>query len=549
VRFSFMLKSNNNGLLSTVGLKHWLYFALAVYFIIATTILIIVPQSLVWDPALCLKMTDNALKNIPFNNYAHPDLHNLNKDTFEYVTWWSPGQFAIPLVFQKCLGVTISTAIKITIFLSSVIAAAGIYCLFQQLVKKNDAISTDRTKLINSATLLLLFTICHPLFWESFFAYDGGGVLMVGFCPWYIYWIIKIDKLNILNLSGILAAALIGFFLKTSFTGVFLSSLLYLFLSQSVQVSFTFKTLDPKKIIRNGIYLAALFVAYMLVTKFAFLNRNTNISNSSLGIRPQIRTIIYPIVAPILGLFSIHSSNRTYQWLSITPFILVFYCYFFITKHASITYKYLLFSFIAGYSCFYTLLYFLNLDISYEARHFKILTLLIIPSLFIQTKALQRGRYLIYAFGAIFILWNISYNIKRIGDNMKLRNVASTISGLPISYPNDIIKKLHYLDQLKGSAKDIFYLQSNDPAITLEIKHGRILLEDNFIDFGFKNNKRKDATIYFGQNTGKLYIVYPKANFRQDSLVYLTKFEKYKKFNRIYQSDSCNIYLAIPSPH
>ena len=65
-----------------------LYGIIGLYIITAITVLLRSSQGVDWDPATCIKMTDNAFKGIPFNAYAHPKPINLNNDEFEFFTWW-----------------------------------------------------------------------------------------------------------------------------------------------------------------------------------------------------------------------------------------------------------------------------------------------------------------------------------------------------------------------------------------------------------------------------------------------------------------------------
>jgi hypothetical protein len=92
-------------------LKYVIYTFLIIYFVFVTCSLIVSNQSIGWDAAMGIKMTDNAAKKIPFNYYQHPATGNLSKDELEFVAWWSPGQFALPLLIQTVTGFKIGTAV------------------------------------------------------------------------------------------------------------------------------------------------------------------------------------------------------------------------------------------------------------------------------------------------------------------------------------------------------------------------------------------------------------------------------------------------------
>jgi hypothetical protein len=262
-----------------------LYGILFSYFIIAAVTLMVSYQNTGWDAGLCLKMTDNGYKHIPFNYYAHPNPKNLNADQYEFVTWWSPGQFAIPLLIQKCFNVRLSIALKLLTIFCMLISAGGIFQLYKKLITKENNIGWDMPLTTAISLVLLIFTVAQPFFWGNLNAYDGGGILMLAYCPWFIYWVIKCNRVNIYSSIILLIFGIIGFFLKTSFTSIFAGSLLYLFLSGSILPFNSLKTINFKEIIVKGIYLGGILIIYILVIKTAFLNQNQSISDSSPGIR------------------------------------------------------------------------------------------------------------------------------------------------------------------------------------------------------------------------------------------------------------------------
>ncbi|GAC1309845.1 MAG: hypothetical protein NVSMB24_26010 [Mucilaginibacter sp.] len=520
-----------------------LYAMLFLYFIIAAVTLISSSQSGNWDTSLCLKMTDNAYKHIPFNYYAHPNPKNLNEDQYEFVTWWSPGQFALPLIIEKYLDVKLAVALKLLTMLCLVISAWGIFLLYKQLLKnKATQIAGESVTAVGLACVLFVITL--PFFWGNLNVYDGGGILLLAYCPWFIYWLIKCKGITVLNILILLISGLIGFFLKSSFTSVFIGALLYLFLANSIFPFTTLKGLDVKKIIVNALYLGGALIIYILIIKVAFLSHNRGISNSSTGFRMQPRVLFFPMDAPVLSLFSLDHLNKTYQWIIASVFILP--CYYLLLKSEHITpiFKNVLVSFVGGCIGFYLLMYFLNYDVSYELRHFRIATILFVPALYISFSHLTGVKYIFYGVMILYFGVNIYSYIENLVA-AKAPGPLPAISGLPASYPAELLNKIHHLDSATGEDRDIFYFKSYDPAIALEIKNSRVLFEDNFINFHFDNQLRFNRTLYWGTNSGQIYIVYPLAEFKKDSALYLTRFEKYKKFKSIYQIKGFTILKAI----
>ena len=521
--------------------KYSLYIIFAAYFIISAIILIITPQKPVWDAGLCIKMTDNVYRHIPFNHYAHPNPQNLDKDESEFVSWWSPGQFALPLWIKTTLSIKLGSAVKILIMLCMLIASLGIYNLFKILIEKKNQVKNEAATL---SLIFLLFTVLQPFFWENIFRYDGGGILILAYAPWFIYWVIRLDRINLYNMIFLLLLALAGFFLKTAFTGIFLGALLYLFLG-GLSFRDPFESQNFKQIIRNGVRLFIVFIAYILIIKFAFLDHSRNIGDSSLGIRLQPRVLFYPITAPVMGIFSLDFLNRTYQW--ILAAIVAIPAYYLILRSSNLSpmYKKVLIGFCGTAILFFIFLYFLNVDVSYEPRHYRLITILFTPAIFL---SLSERRVLNY-FTIILAISFTLINVYRFSTDILNRPTGQvyTFSGFISGYPNNLIKKIHSLDNFKNKGKDIFYFSSSEPEIALEVKNNRVLLEDNFINFHFDNQARFKPVLYFGRNSGNIYVIYPISQFKQDSASYLTRFEKYKKFEKIYQSDGYAIYKAILS--
>jgi hypothetical protein len=518
-----------------------LYAFIGLYIITSVTVLVRSYQGVDWDPGTCIKMTDNAYKGIPFNAYAHPKPGNLNEDEFEFVTWWSPGQFAVPLLIQKIIGVKVNIAIRILTALCLLIAGLGIFKLFRLFLKnENDEVGNGSS----TATIaLLLFALLQPFFWKNIFVYNGGGILMLAYCPWFIYWVIKINRITLYSLLLLLLAGFVGFFLKSSFTSIFAGALFYLFLTKSINAGVPVKQQNLKKITVNALCLGAVLLVYILTIKIAYLNHNTGISQSSTGIRVQPRVLLYPVIAPVIGLFSLNFLNKTVYWIIASFFVIPIYYLLFKNNRLSLTYKYVLISFVITTVSFYALLYFINVDVSYELRHYIIISILLTPAFFISLWRLPFGKYLVYGIAGIYIAINVYQLTAIIIANPKYRE-TNLYSGFPTNYPADLIEKVHALDNLKNHKKDIFYFRSSELTIALEVRNNRVLFEDNFVNFHFNNKARYNSTLYFGRNSGELYLIYPLQNFKQDSISYLTRFEKYKSFEKIYQTKGYAIFKA-----
>jgi len=531
-------------------IKYILYAIIFLYFIVAAFILLTLTGGVDFDAALCIKMADNAYKHIPFNNYAHPDPQNLNKDGYEFMTWWSPGQYVLPLLIKNFLNVKLEIALKILTAICLLFSGFGIFKLYGQLVNRKKYAGLPNDTQTNVIVLVsLVFTIGQPFFLSNLFFYDGGGILMLTWCPWFIWWVIKFGRITFYSLLTLLFLSLIGFFLKIAFTSIFMGALFYLFLSKSIIIGNPFDNQNLRKLFLNAFYLGLVFAVYIFIVKTVFLNHNTNISDSSTGIRLQPRVLVYPVVAPMLGMFSLDFIDRTYQWIIAAAFILPVYYLILKSKAINLSYKYILISFGGICIAFFSILYVLNVDVSYALRHYRIITILLTPAFFISIwRGGNWGKYFAGALLSLCTVINITYFVKALAGTVHNENAVSDYSGLQSPFPAALIKKIHSLDNLKDKGREIFYFKNVDPAVALEVRNNRVLLEDNFANFHFNNSLRFKPTLYFGYNIGAVYMIYPLNDFKQDSTTYFTRFERYKKFEKIYQTGGYAIYQAVAMP-
>lgn len=519
-----------------------MYAVIGVYLACLLLTLALKNQDVIWDARLCLKMAGNAQQHIPFNYYRHPDTQNINNDKLEFVTWWSPGQFALPMFIQQTLGLKLNIAIKILLAICLLISATGIFSLYQVALQYAFP-GDDKREFVSLC--LLLFTLMQPMFWESVFHYDGGGILLLAYCPWFIYTVIKIKRVNALNLFLLLIAAFAGFFLKATFTCVFMGALLYLFLSKAIDAGFPFLQQNFKKVLTKGAYLALTFAIYFMVLKLAFLSHNRNIVDSGMGIRLQPRVIAFPLIAPLFKLFALEFLNKTVYWLMGCIFVLPLYWLILKSKAIGTDYKQVLVGFFMAGTAFFMLLYILNVDVSYELRHYAFLSILLVPALFLTALSHTFTKYLL---STVIVLCTICSGCKFVSaynGTTWFKPSAADQSGLLYSYPASLLTEINRLDRLKPSGQNIFYFKSGDPLPALQVNNNRVLLEDCFVNFGFDNAPRFQQIAYYGTNRGELYVVYPDAGFRQDSVKFLTKFQKYHQYNKIYSADGFTIYRAV----
>jgi len=155
---------------------------------------------------------------LSLNNHLNGDAWNktlaLSKDASHVVshelTWWSPGQYEIPYLLAKLLGISISTAIVLLVFTSLI---GG--CIFYYKVFKSSLIEH---KIILAALLILL---CQRFLNIYFIQYYSSDIFLFFLTPFYIYCYKRVlnnnRQLLVLKLLLLTAINIAGAFIKSSF--------------------------------------------------------------------------------------------------------------------------------------------------------------------------------------------------------------------------------------------------------------------------------------------------------------------------------------------
>lgn len=121
------------------------------------------------DPGFGLSVWNDMANGGPFNQLAIPSPMDITQNKELFLTWWSPGQYAIPGVLSYVLGISISTASIWVTLLFSVVGLVGWYFVYQKL---------GFDELTIGLCLFLITT--SRLFTINFLNYTGGELLLFG---------------------------------------------------------------------------------------------------------------------------------------------------------------------------------------------------------------------------------------------------------------------------------------------------------------------------------------------------------------------------------
>lgn len=497
-------------------------------------LLVINPPSLFPDPANGFQVMRAMELGGKFNRMVTPDQDDFSQNTSEFLTWWSPGQYLIPYAFKLLFGFNTGQASAITITLCQLLGLSGFYLFFKKI---------GFTPLI--AAISLVFIACQQFFVVPYVFYNGGEILFFAFTGWFLYGCTSLEKTGWKQVLFVLFSGWIGFLCKSSVMWIYAGGLLFLWLRLS---------LPQKKQtgwIKNGLWIGIPAIIAISTIYLLFLSKGQNPASASAGIKLDWKTFSFPLASPLLSGFSFddlahgliyHTGKPLFADYQATIILIllavlsVWLVLSILRKIPNHNYRLLISIFYVIAVLFFSYAYLRQMTISYEARHFRIIGLLVIPGtiyLFSQFRTPYR-----VLFGLLWIgitCTSIIYLVKGYTFNKNIS--AHGISGIAqeaIDQPS--LDKIMEIDRQEKNATFVFV--SKD--IGLEIMYNRVLnLEpigpDLKIDF--------DDYVHHG-HAGPLYIILPDSYGGPKEKFILKSFPDYKGWYGSMLSNKYVMYQA-----
>ena len=497
-------------------------------------LLFINPPALFPDPANGFQVMRAMEMGGGFNLMTSPDQDDISKNTAEFLTWWSPGQYLVPYTFKLLFGLNTGEASAITITLCQLLGLAGFYSFFKKI---------GFTSLISAISIL--FIACQQFFVVPFVFYNGGEILFFAFIAWFLYGCTALKTTGWKLFVFVLFSGWIGFLCKSSVMWMYAGGLLFLWL----RLSFP----DKKRStwIRNGFWIGAPAIIAVSIIYLFFLSKGQNPASTAAGLKLSLQTVSYPLASPLLSGFSIDdlchgliyhtgkpifSAYQAIIVLLLVAALSVWLVFRIVRKAPSENYRLLIMVFYSVSVLFFSFAYLRQMTISFEARHFRIIGLIVIPGtiyLVSQIKAPYRA-----LFGVIWIgiaITSIIYLAK--GYSFNKNKSAHGVSGIAqefIDQPS--LDKIMAIDREQKNATFVFV----NKAIGLEIIHNRIL---NLEPIGEDLKIDLDDYEYDG-HAGPLYIILPDSYAGPKEKFILKSFPGYKGWHGSMLSDKYVMYQA-----
>jgi hypothetical protein len=282
-----------------------------------------------------------------------------------------------------------------------------------------------------------------------------------------------------------------------------------------------------------------------------FLSKGENPSSAGGGIKLTLQAFCFPLGSPILAGFSIdellnglifsidkpvvdHMGTIIILVLSALASILLVYAI--VTRIHNHDYKLMVLAFYGFSVLFFTYAFLRGMNISFEARHFRLIGLIIIPgSIYLVSSLNLISRWVFALLWAGLIFLTISYLID--GYSLNIKEGAHGISGISQQFiDQESLDKIMQLDRQNHNATFVFV----SPDLGLEIKNNRIITLPPI-----------DATLRINMNgylhkghAGPLYIILPEEYEGPREKMILKCFPGYKGFYGSMLSDDYVMWQA-----
>lgn len=509
---------------------------LAVFVIVAALgiMVIITPAAIFPDASWGFRVLRSMQMGAPFNVLTKPDHLDIAQNTSEFISWWSPGQYLIPYIFKSLFGLTTGHAASVTTMLCQLLGLAGFYAFFKK---------AGFSPLISALSLLLI--ICQQAFFIPFIFYIGGETLLFGFAGWFLYGCLVFDKPDWKLVLFVLLSGWIGFICKSSFIWIYFAGLLFIWL----QISKGLK--GVKSWVLKGFWVGVPAAISVAVIVLLYLSKGANPSSGSNGIDLSLKTIAFPVASPILAGFSADDLVNGFifhndapilspAWaitiivlLAILSLVLVYAICVYVPNKS---YRNMLIIFYGVSLIFFGSAFMRQLDISYEARHFRIIGLLVLPgTLYVFSRYKMIYRVALGLAVAVIAAFTIHFYIT--GSRGLHNYTAYGTSGIGQQFIDQ--QSLNYIKVLDDKHRDAIFVFFS-PDLGLEIQHNRVI---TLPELNRDININTDEYLHKG-HTGPLYIMMPAYYIGIRANVILKSFPGYKGFSLKELSDSYVLYYA-----
>ena len=492
------------------------------------------PPSLFPDPTNGFLVMRSMEMGGKFNRMVSPDQVDFSKNTSEFLTWWSPGQYLVPYVFKLVFGLNTGQASALTVLLCQLLGLSGFYYFFKK---------AGFTSFIAALSTLLI--ACQQIFVVPYVFYSGGEILSFAFTGWFLYGCVVFKKPSVQMLLFILFSGLVGFFCKSSTMWIYAAGLLFMWF----RLSFQNKSLTHW--IKSGLWIAIPAIIAIGTIYVSFLSKGTNPATVTTGLKLTLKTFVFPLASPLLSASSIddichgllyHTGKiifNDWQVMVILVLLAILSLWLVSTilkKVPDQNYRLLIIIFYSVSFFFFSYVYLMQKAISYEARHFRVLGLLVTPgAIYLFSRMKSPYRLLLCGLWAGIAINSIIYLSHGYLFN-KNQSAHGTSGFAQQNIDQTALNKVMTIDGQVRNATFVFI----NKELGLEIKNNRIVGLEPISD-----ELKIDMDDYeYDGHAGPLYIILPDSYAGPKEKFILKSFPGYKGWYGEKLSDHYVLYKA-----
>lgn len=224
-----------------------------------------IPLVLNEDPAYGLNVWQSMQKGGAFNHLIYPDPNNPLQNKSVFISWWSPGQYLLPVGWSLLTGWSYERS---GLWLTLLFTAVGVWGWYKVWVQNG-----FQAPVIAWALFLMLTSRLSTI---NFLNYTGGETLIFGGAPWVLYWFYCFRSRPIWLFLGMLGLSLLCFVLKTSSSITLLSLVVVPAVEQLIAALRTRKLNLHRSFWLTSIATGLAFVGYYWLTQKFYLQKGTN---------------------------------------------------------------------------------------------------------------------------------------------------------------------------------------------------------------------------------------------------------------------------------
>lgn len=449
---------------------------------------------MVHDSAYGFLVGRSMQRGSPPNTTLTADTSKISVDKPVFIAAWSPGQYAVPLFFEK-LGLTLGRSALLTSALFSALGVAGLYFLFLTLGFSKE-----------TALWSLALIASQRYFARLFLEYHGGEILLFGATPWILLFALRHQDLAAGAMAALLALFLTGFFFKTAFAIGAAAILLSLWLIETFP-----KDCWTRRSARYAARACGLFLVFYALVHFGFMSRGWNQTRrvKGVGFTPQQISLeatyqlymmlpwaearlphqAYPFAGrtPVRkALLRMSQATHTRGYRYALSLLLMALLYALARRNPDRRYLLVVAAFSLTYTLAFVALCVVHGEAMLAPRHFRPVSLLLIPGAvgLLQSWPRRWPRRAIFAAGILLCLYEggVCWRLYRMrGARLALGQDGLSHNGygrkVP-QYEESGLAMIHALDKSLPPGNNLFYI--TDPALSLEITRSRILMMEPY---------------------------------------------------------------------